>query len=63
MITTIILIALAAIALIVVISLGSTIILCSKALMIGFVALILVKAAKRLFFPDGVKRKKKGDDE
>lgn len=62
MITTIILIALAAIALIVVISLGSTIILCSKALMIGFVALILIKAAKRLFFPYGGKRKKKGDE-
>lgn len=63
MITTIILIALAAIALIVVISLGSTIILCSKALMIGFVVLILFKAAKKLFFPNGVNRKKKGDDE
>ena len=62
MITTIILIALCAIALIVVISLGSTIILCSKALMIGFVALILLKAGKRLFFPGGAKRKKKGDE-
>ena len=63
MITTIILITVAAIALVIVIALGSTIVLCSKALMIGIVVLVLAKMAKRIFFPDGVKRKKKGDDD
>lgn len=62
MITTILLVTLVAMIAIIIICLGSTIMLVSKILMIGLAVLVLLKIAKKIFFPDGVKRKKKGDE-